>query len=590
MTRSRTFGALLAAMLVLVSACGYDADDNSPVHLADPGKCVPVDVAAAPETAPLLDDAAARFNGSAAAHMRDGTCVIARVQAVDSPVALRELSDGWPDADRLGPAPVAWVPGSTMWGELLDARLADQHRAPMAPNGTPFAHSPLVVALPAEMAHALTASHQPIGWADLEQLAHDPRGWGAYGHPEWGQFRLGQGNPHWSTTGLDVTVALDAVPAAAAGAVHLEQSVVYYSDTTQPYFDNWRRLGTASRARARRYLSAVVTDERSVVAYNTGHEQEDESLTGHASRPAVPLVAIYPKDATIESDNPIIVLDASWSSAAARKGARMFTKFALQRTTQAKVAAAGYRPGSGGAISDLLTRTNGVDGSARSESVAPASPAAIEQALTHWQSIRRRANVLVLFDVSDSMGDAADPGAGAPEDSVPPTKIAEAKAALANALDELAPDDSVGLRIFSTKLANPVSPDWLDVVPQGALATRRTALHRAIDGLTPHQGSPLYTATRSAYDTVARAADPKRINGVLLLTDGYNEDDHNTNVHALLAHLATNPDIRVVTVAFSDQADVTTLEQMAQSTNAWTYDASDTNDLADLLPRAFANF
>ena len=193
--------------------------------------------------------------------------------------------------------------------------------------------------------------------------------------------------------------------------------------------------------------------------------------------------------------------------------------------------------------------------------------------------------MLVLFDVSDSMGDAADP-----EEPERSTKLALAQPALSAGLDQLAPGDNVGLRIFSTGLPNPVSPNWFDVVPRGPFVTRRDALHKAITTLTPRLGSPLYAATRDAYDSVARTADPQRINGVVLLTDGYNEDDHDNKLRPLLAHLAANPGIRVVTIAYSAQADLLTLKKIAQSTNAWSYDASDTNDLADLLPRAFANF
>src|SRR5439155_13940968 len=135
---------------------------------------------------------------------------------------------------------------------------------------------------------------------------------------------------------------------------------------------------------------------RSVVAYNTGHAPDDVSLGGSASRPALPLVAIYPNDAGIESDNPIIVLDAPWSSSAARAGARLFTKFALQPAAQAKVAAAGFRPDAKARVAlagDLIVSGNGVDPSARTSPVAPASPGAIEQALTRWQTTRRRARV-----------------------------------------------------------------------------------------------------------------------------------------------------------------------------------------------------
>jgi Ca-activated chloride channel family protein len=581
----------LCLVPLLTSACAY-RESTTVVPLSDPGKCVPVDIAAAPETASLLADTASHFNGSSFARMRDGACAFVRIEIVDSPIAARELFDNWPDSERPGPAPVAWVPGSTMWGELLNARLADQRRRPMAPNGTPFARSPLVIAMPAPMARALDYPHRPLGWTDLEQLAQDRRGWGAYGHHEWGAFRLGKGNPNWSTTGLDATIALAASPSSASNTHLLERSVAYYGDSTQAYFENWQRLATRSTSSALTYLSAVIADERSVVAYNTGHAQDDVALDGRASRPALPLVAIYPKDAGIESDNPMIVLDAPWSSSAARAGARQFTRFALQPAAQAKVAAAGFRPGAQARVAavraDLVVPSNGVDAMARTSAVAPASPAAVEQAIAHWQTTRRRARVLFLFDASDSMGDVAKLDGQTTREG--PTKIALAQAALAGALDQLAPDDDFGLRIFTTELSNPVSPNWRDIVPLGPLTARRHALLRAISSLTPQRGSPLYAATRAAFDGVARRADPRRINAVVLLTDGFNEDDHDSNQTALLAHLATNPYIPVFTIAFGGGADLATLRKIAQATDGWTFDARDTSDLAEVLPRALASF
>jgi len=575
---------MCVVVLVAATACGYHRDDTV-VHLTDPGKCVAVDIAATAETAPLLADTASRFNHSSAARLRAGACAFVRVETVDSAVALRELTKNWPDTTQLGPAPVAWVPGSTMWGELLNARLAAQHRSPLAPPGTPFARTPLVVAMPAPMARALGYPNRPIGWSDLEQLAQPGRGWSAYGHTEWGPFRLGKGNPNWSTTGLDASIALDASPAAARGARVLEQSVVYYADSTRVYFDNWRRLAKTSTASALTYLSAAITDERSVIAYNSGHEPDDVSLTGSATRPALPLVAVYPKDTAVESDNPIIVLDASWASADARAGARLFTTFARQPAAQARVAAAGFRPAIGAARADLVDARNGVDPAAHTHSVAPASPGEIDNTLTRWQANRRRARVLVLVDVSNSMGDPADPSV-----AHGPTKMALARSALTSAIDELAPDDDIGLRIFTTQLANPVSPDWSDVVPSGPLAARRPALRRAITALSPQVGSPLYAATRAAYDAVGRGADPQRIDAVVVLTDGYNEDEHDTDLHGLLTHLTSHPDIRVFTIAYGAGADVTTLKKIAQATNAWDYDATETRDLADVLPRALASF
>ena len=110
-------------------------------------------------------------------------------------------------------------------------------------------------------------------------------------------------------------------------------------------------------------------------------------------------------------------------------------------------------------------------------------------------------------------------------------------------------------------------------MPTGTLATRRHTLDTTIAALAPQQGSPLYAATRAAYDEVSRHADPQRIDAVLVLTDGYNEDDHDTNLTALLAHLTTNPRVRVFTIAYSNDSDQSTLKKMAQATNAGSYDA-----------------
>lgn len=41
----------------------------------------------------------------------------------------------------------------------------------------------------------------------LLALARDPAGWGKFGHPEWGPFRLGKTNPNFSTSGLSALIA-----------------------------------------------------------------------------------------------------------------------------------------------------------------------------------------------------------------------------------------------------------------------------------------------------------------------------------------------------------------------------------------------
>ncbi len=71
----------------------------------------------------------------------------------------------------------------------------------------------------------------------------------------------------------------------------------------------------------------------------------------------------------------------------------------------------------------------------------------LTQLLDDWQDQRKPARVLLLMDVSGSMGEIADPETGA-------TKLDLAKQATITALDEFNDDDEVGLWVFTTDLGD----------------------------------------------------------------------------------------------------------------------------------------
>ncbi len=248
----------------------------------------------------------------------------------------------------------------------------------------------------------------------------------------------------------------------------------------------------------------------------------------------------------------------------ARAGAAAFVAYTRTAPARKKIVTAGLRSG------DVMD---------------PASPelGSTADALDQWSRIRKRSRVLLLFDVSDSMGDNSDP-----KDSHSPTKIALAKRALLAALSELAPDDEVGLRIFTTDVRNSASPFWADVVPIGRFDRRRRPLMRAIGELAPRKGSPLYAAARDGYDTMAAGYDRNRINAVVMLSDGYNENDRDNDRRGLLADL--HDPIRMFTISYSPDADLATLRRIAQATNARSYDATDPKMIDDVYRAALANF
>jgi Ca-activated chloride channel family protein len=553
--------APFVALVVAITACTNDTPSRT-VHLDDPGRCTPVDVAAAPEIAGLLEDLAHAFNGSAAARLRSGPapCAFVRVQPVEPSDAVQYFLDGWPDPDQVGPPPALWAPASSAWLALANARFATARRPPLATGGTSLGHTGQVVAMPAPMAKALGWPERRIRWRDLAQLAENPRGWAAYGHPEWGAFRLGKAKPTHATDALLSTIAISRLGDVSTASA-LESSVVYYGEASWGFLDNWLRLDQKHLPLS--YVSAVVTDERAVTAYNAGSANGLIPDNKHLKRPHTPLTAIVPSDGALDADNPLVVPDASWVRPEARAGAAAFVGYTRTAAAQKKIVAAGLH---------------------RGDALDPASSelAATATALDGWARIRKRSRVLLLFDVSDSMGDNSDP-----KDPTSPTKIAVAKRALLAALSELGPDDDVGLRIFTTDIRNSASPFWADVVPIGRFDRQRRALMRAVDALAPRNSSPLYAAARDAYDAMAGNYDRKRINAVVMLTDGYNEIERDNNRRALLAHL--REPIRMFTISYSPDADLSTLRRIAQATNAQCYDATDPKVINAEIRAALAN-
>src|SRR5688572_30556824 len=188
---ARRLPAVLLALALLAAACteaGDDGGDGLP-DLGDPGDCIVADLSVSPEKVDLLTRLAQDFNDSNAEV--GGECVFARVQSKSSGGASQLLASGW-DEDAEGPRPVIWSPAASTWGTVLNERLAGQGDADMTGEFVSFQLTPLVIAMPEPMARALGWPDEALGFADILALSQDPRGWEAFGRPEWGPFRLGK--------------------------------------------------------------------------------------------------------------------------------------------------------------------------------------------------------------------------------------------------------------------------------------------------------------------------------------------------------------------------------------------------------------
>jgi len=609
-TRSRPLRSALVALvslaLVAAACTGDEPDKNALPDLGDPGDCTVADLSVSPEKLDLLTRLAKDFNESDGARV-GGKCVFARVQSKSSGGAAQLLATGW-DEGTEGPRPVIWSPAASTWGAVLNQRLEGQGDAPLTGEFVSFQLTPLVIAMPRPMAEALGWPDEALGFADILALSQDPTGWAAQGHPEWGEFRLGKTNPNFSTSGLSALIAQAyaangkttglsvedlAKPTTDDFARQIESAVVHYGDTTLTFLNNWFRAD--QRGNPYGYVSAVAVEEKSVIDYNSGNPDGVLQEGEEPRPPRVPLVAIYPEEGTVYSDNPLYVLDAEWVDDDEAAGAQKFIDFVGEPENQAKVLRFGFRPGNPDvAIGAPIDASNGVDPDQPQTLLEVPEPGVLTQLLDDWQDQRKPARVLLLVDVSGSMGEVADPETGS-------TKLDLAKQATVAALDDFNDDDEVGLSVFTTDLGDEGDPqEYLELIPMGRIGDVREQLKAKIRDLVPLNGTPLYSATETAYEKQLEGYDPTRINAVVLLSDGVNDDgepdDDREQLQSLLDSLSADAEgqrgqsVRVFPISYGDAADLATLRRIAEASQAALYDSSDPRSITKVFIAVVSNF
>jgi Ca-activated chloride channel family protein len=600
----RTAIPVLAALLAIAACTSSKKSEQS---LNDPGKCIVVDVATSPEKGDLMTSLAKSFNGSDRAKLGKD-CIFVRPQNMSSGQAAQLLSSNW-DEHVNGPRPVVWSPAATSWGQIVNEQRAHAGQPPIVPKGDPIMVTPLTIAMPKPMADALGYPAKPIGWTDILNLAKNQQGWGAFGHPEWGAFKLGKTNPNFSTSGLNALIAqtyaatgktsglsaedLDN-PAVIDFGTAVESTVVHYGDTTLTFLNNLYRAD--QRGQALTYVSAVAVEEKSVIDYNQGNPDGVLSPGEQPRPPKVPLVAIYPKEGTLFSDSPYFILDAPWVTQQQKDAAKVFEEFVKEPDNQKQVLSYHFRPGNPAvAIGDPIVPANGVDPNQPQTLLDVPQPAVLTKLLDEWSVQRKKARVAVVLDVSGSMGDLAtpnNPGFG--------TKLDLAKEAIANAIGVFSADDIVEFDIFSTGLGDAKDQKVLQLVPPSRVGDITEQLPSKVDSLTPQNGTPLYEVTENAYTNAVKTFDPARINAVVLLTDGKNDDgtpdDDAQQYQHLLATLRSGNEgqlshpVRVFPIAYGTDADVDALKGIADASNSAEYDAKDPTTINQVLTAVISNF
>jgi Ca-activated chloride channel homolog len=552
--------AVVAVAAVAVVSTGGDGG-NGEGGGADEGPAAPtgavrIPFVYSPEKEKLLAPLIRRFN-----EQRDevgGKPIFVEGEVMSSGEAETKIATG-----RL--EPVVWSPASSLWGRLLNFE-ADQQ---LAPEENPsIVRTPLVIAMWEPFARALGWPKEKIGFEQIIRLARSNQGFAEFGRPELGRFKLVHTNPDFSTSGLEAVVAeyyaatqkkeglteQDVEGSAARRIVRdIERSIVHYGDTTLFIADQLRKEGPG-------YASAVAMEEVTLLEFNRNRGPQPR------------LIALYPPEGTFYSDNPFIVLNGSWVSAAQRQGAERFGEFLSTEITPELAARSGFRP------ADLETepvapvsKENGVDPAQPARVLGLPEPRTLDRIRRAWREDRKPANVLLVVDTSGSMAEE--------------NRLVQAKKGLESFFREVGKQDSVGLTIFSDRIQ-----PLIGVQPFGQNERR---LRQTVSNLIADGGTAVYDATIDGFETVRADATPERINAVVVLTDGEDTDSAASAeeaVEAVRAQGDSDNQVRVFTIAYSAGAAgaAEALAAISEASGGQAYEG-DTEDIESVY-RSISSF
>jgi Ca-activated chloride channel family protein len=164
-----------------------------------------------------------------------------------------------------------------------------------------------------------------------------------------------------------------------------------------------------------------------------------------------------------------------------------------------------------------------------------------------WREDRKPANVMLVVDTSGSMSE---------ED-----KLGQAKQGLRVFLRQLAPFDRVGMLAFNNQVR--------EVVPVAPFSANRDRLTTAVSNLFPDGETAVYDAASQGFQKVQALGDDSRINAVVVLTDGEDNQSHlsDRDLAAQLARQSRSEGlaVRVYTIAYGSQANQDALANIANA-------------------------
>jgi ABC-type molybdate transport system substrate-binding protein len=276
-------------------------------------------------------------------------------------------------------------------------------------------------------------------------------------------------------------------------------------------------------------------------------------------------------------DFPYVVLPKA--SEASRQAAERFLGVLLDPAASKAFADAGFRTPAG----QMLSARAGVDAAPRQGAVA--QPEAMYGVLQAWAGANLSARIQVLLDVSGSMA-AVVPGTGK-------SRMDLTLQAATKGLGLFKPTTELGLWLFSTKLDG--DKDYQTLLPMRTITEQVAAGGVAtLNAVKPKPGGAtgLYDSILAAYQSARQNWRAGKINLVVVLTDGQNEDRDGISLDRLRQELGKLQDPRkpllVIGIGIGPDIDTTELQAVSAATGGESFATADPRKISDVFYQALS--
>ncbi|MFC4058028.1 substrate-binding and VWA domain-containing protein [Planomonospora corallina] len=522
------------------------------------GDPVLVEVAAAVDIAPTVMEAAGRFN--ARKEQVDGRCVLVEVSEQPPATVLRTVIGD--TAGVLETRPDGWIADSSAWIRLA----RKQGAADMAGTETVMATSPLVFATRTSLSERFTVGRTEMSWEMVFPATTRGRVQPTDKEPDVVRVP----DPSLAGAGIaTVAAARDLVGNGTEADQKLTAFVRWAQAGAAP---DYRSMLDALGERSFWKRPVVIVPEQSVWEYNR--------------RPSAdPVVALHPREGTVNLDYPYVVTAADPAKAS---GSRAFASWLRSPEIQDAVRRAGFRSADG--VQGPYSPGPEIPTEAPSAR-ASILPATIDEALEAWSRLAPPTNILVLADASRHMAE--------------PIKGEKGRTKLNVALDaarlglQLFPNSThMGMWEFSD--AKGSSGDHRERVGLGPITeaedgkvVRRGALEELTRTMRadPRRDSSLNDSILAGFRELTESYDEGMNNTLLVITAG-KDDAKGVSGSELVTALREEWDpqypVQIVVLAFGDDLDRATLEQVASVTNGSLHVAREPGEIIDVFLSALA--